>query len=144
MLVCRESLAAVTCMPQPARHYNPASPMSLSPGAHLGPYTIRAELGHGGMGVVYTAQDPRLDRQVAIKILPPDLTRDDTAKQRQHARRAPRCTNLALTSALRASILGTKCLMGGNPPVGAGQSSLQVSAPGLLSTPPRRRPRQLS
>ena len=56
--------------------------MSLSPGATLGPYTIITELGHGGMGVVYTAHDPRLNRQVAIKVLPPDLTRDDTAKQR--------------------------------------------------------------
>ena len=56
--------------------------MALVPGSTLGPYTIRADLGHGGMGVVYTAHDPRLDRQVAIKVLPPDLIRDDTAKQR--------------------------------------------------------------
>ncbi len=56
--------------------------MPLVPGSTLGPYTITAELGHGGMGVVYTAHDPRLDRQVAIKVLPPDLTRDGTAKRR--------------------------------------------------------------
>ncbi len=56
--------------------------MPLEPGTTLGPYAILAELGHGGMGVVYTAHDPRLDRQVAIKVLPPELTRDETAKQR--------------------------------------------------------------
>ena len=56
--------------------------MSLSPGTQLGPYEIVSQLGQGGMGVVYEARDPRLDRHVAIKLLPPDLTRDDTAKQR--------------------------------------------------------------
>ncbi len=57
--------------------------MTLASGSRLGPYTITAELGHGGMGIVYTARDPRLKRQVAIKLLKPDLTRDETAiKQR--------------------------------------------------------------
>ena len=49
--------------------------MSLAPGTTLGPYTIVSQLGSGGMGVVCTAHDPRLDRNVAIKMLPPDLNR---------------------------------------------------------------------
>ena len=56
--------------------------MTLASGSRLGPYEIVSQLGAGGMGVVYQARDPRLDRSVAIKLLPPDLTRDETAKQR--------------------------------------------------------------
>ena len=43
--------------------------MSLARGAQIGPYEIVAPLGAGGMGEVYRARDPRLDRAVAIKIL---------------------------------------------------------------------------
>ena len=56
--------------------------MTLAASTPLGPYGIVSQLGQGGMGVVYEARDPRLQRTVAIKLLPPDLTRDDTANQR--------------------------------------------------------------
>jgi predicted ATPase len=50
--------------------------MPLLPGSHLGPYEIGTLLGAGGMGEVYRARDPRLDRAVAIKILPAELSAD--------------------------------------------------------------------
>ena len=50
--------------------------MSLLPGVRLGPYEILAPLGAGGMGEIYRARDTRLDRTVAIKVLPPDLAKD--------------------------------------------------------------------
>ena len=50
--------------------------MSLTVGARFGSYEIVSALGAGGMGEVYRATDTRLKRQVAIKILPPQLAAD--------------------------------------------------------------------
>ncbi|MCI0412847.1 protein kinase [bacterium] len=47
--------------------------MSLQPGQHLGPYEIEKLLGRGGMGEVYLARDTRLNRRVAIKVLPSEI-----------------------------------------------------------------------
>src|SRR6202040_3146397 len=56
--------------------------MPLSPGTHLGPYEITAPLGAGGMGEVYRARDTRLERTVAIKILPAQFSSDPVRNQR--------------------------------------------------------------
>ena len=50
--------------------------MALSAGARLGPYEIVAPLGAGGMGEVYRARDTKLNRDVAIKILPDAFAAD--------------------------------------------------------------------
>ena len=56
--------------------------MPLEPGTSLGPYEIRSPLGAGGMGEVYKARDIRLDRTVAIKVLPEHVASDPDLKQR--------------------------------------------------------------
>jgi hypothetical protein len=56
--------------------------MTLTPGTCLGPYEVVAPLGAGGMGEVYRARDTRLDRTVAIKILPPELGADPDRRAR--------------------------------------------------------------
>ena len=60
----------------------------LEPGAVLGSYTIVREIGRGGMGRVYLASDSRLGRSVALKALPPQLTRE--AQHRERLRREAR------------------------------------------------------
>ncbi|HEX3583135.1 MAG TPA: protein kinase, partial [Thermoanaerobaculia bacterium] len=56
--------------------------MSLAPGSTVGPYQVLELLGEGGMGQVYRGRDPRLARDIAIKILPQDSTDDSQAVAR--------------------------------------------------------------
>src|SRR6476469_4901664 len=56
--------------------------MALAAGAQLGSYEILSLLGAGGMREVYRARDTRLDRTVAIKVMPPDLASDSQFRAR--------------------------------------------------------------
>src|SRR5512141_845897 len=63
--------------------------MALASGSRLGPYEIVAPLGAGGMGEVYRARDPRLGREVAIKVLPSSFSQDaDRLKRFEQEARA--------------------------------------------------------
>ena len=60
----------------------PPLPGRLAPGAMLAGYRIEEEIGRGGMAVVYCAHDDHLDRRVALKVLAPDLARDEVFRAR--------------------------------------------------------------
>ena len=71
----------------------------LAPSTRLGPYEILAAVGAGGMGEVYRAKDTRLDRDVAIKVLPPHLAGDESCARVSSARRRPSRRSTTRTSA---------------------------------------------
>src|SRR6202162_1709801 len=56
--------------------------MTIGPGSRLGPYEVLSPLGAGGMGEVWKARDTRLERTVAIKVLPDHLSKDEAMRQR--------------------------------------------------------------
>src|SRR3954469_6023914 len=58
------------------------SNMALEAGTRLGPYEVLSLIGAGGMGEVYRARDPRLDREVAIKVLPTERLADEDRRRR--------------------------------------------------------------
>ena len=56
--------------------------MTLAAGSRLGPYEILSAIGAGGMGEVYRARDTRLERTVAVKVLPQHLSASPEVRQR--------------------------------------------------------------
>ena len=73
-------------------------------GRTLGSYKILEEIGRGGMGIVYEAEDTRLGRKVAFKALPPDYTRDPVRRERlrREARAAASLTHPSIATVLCA------------------------------------------
>ena len=77
--------------------------MALAAGTRLGPYEIIAPLGAGGMGEVYRARDTRLQREVAIKILPAAVTSDPNRLARQMEVFSTCCSKRTVSGACTAS-----------------------------------------
>ena len=78
---------AVSTIPGAIRRYNsrtPTNQMPLGPGTRLGPYEVVAAIGAGGMGEVYRARDTKLNRDVALKILPHAFAADPDRLARFH------------------------------------------------------------
>jgi serine/threonine protein kinase len=70
--------------------------MTLQAGTKLGPYEILSPLGAGGMGEVYRATDTRLGRQVALKVLPPNVA-NNPARLARFQREAQVLASLRMT-----------------------------------------------
>ena len=81
----------------------------LSPGMRLGPYEIREAIGSGGMGEVYRARDARLERDVAIKVLPEALARD-TAALGRFEREAKSLAALSTRTCWQSSTSGARAM----------------------------------
>jgi serine/threonine protein kinase len=99
--------------------------MALTPGTRLGPYEIVAAIGAGGMGEVYRAKDTRLNRDVAIKVLPPSFA-DDPDRRTRFEREAQAVAALNHPNILAIHDIGVEDDLGGRLSPGLGRSTSEV------------------
>jgi serine/threonine protein kinase len=91
--------------------------MAVREGTKLGPYEILSLIGAGGMGEVYRARDPRLNREVAIKVLPADRVSDEDRRtdldaERRDSQKILVKTLISASAAkmsIRTNSRGTRC-----------------------------------
>jgi serine/threonine protein kinase len=91
-----------------AAHLLADAPAASLEGCVIGPYIVRHEIGRGGMGVVYLADDTRLSRRVALKALPPSVSRDAGRRDRlrQEARAAAALTHPGIATVYALEEIG--------------------------------------
>ncbi|HEY3447117.1 MAG TPA: serine/threonine-protein kinase [Myxococcales bacterium] len=90
---------------EPGAQPDPPSP--LSRGAQVGRYLVVGPVGAGGMGVVYAAYDPKLDRKIALKLLRPEASRSDAATQERLLREGQALARLSHPNVVAVFDVGT-------------------------------------
>lgn len=102
-----EALAPTELAPTSGIIEGSAKRAPLAPGTKLGRYVIGETLGMGGMGVVYSAHDPDLDRDIAIKVLRPELVRAHPDAAKRIAREAQAMARIAHPNVVSVFDVGT-------------------------------------
>ncbi|MCY0994887.1 serine/threonine-protein kinase [Nannocystis sp. ILAH1] len=106
---CRGLLAALVGRSSEASRGGDAAlpaPALLAPGTDVGPYQVLERIGSGGMGVVYAAFDPRLDRKVALKLIRPELSTLDPDLERRLIRESKAMARLSHPNVLAVHDIG--------------------------------------
>ena len=103
--------------------------MSVAAGSRIGPYEVRSLLGAGGMGQVWRAHDTRLERDVALKVLPAEALGDETARARlvREARLASKLNHPHICTVYDVGEVDPSTDSAGSPQASSGQAVAYIA-----------------